>query len=138
MQEKFNSLQENETWELVPLPPNRKLVQCKWVYRTKVVFYGSDIKYNSRLVSKGFFQVHGVDYTDTFAPVAKMDSIRLVLAISTSKRWEVHHMDVKSEFLHGELQDSLYIQQTKCFQEDPSLVCRLKKSRYGLKRTPRA
>ena len=78
-------------------------MQCKWVYRTKVDADGSDIKYNSRLVSKFFSQVQGVDYTETFSLVAKMDYIELVLSIATSKRWEVHHMDVKSDFIHGEL-----------------------------------
>ena len=76
-------------------------MQCKWVYRTKVSAYSYDIKYKAILVSKFFSQFQGVEYTDTFAPVAKMDSIRLVLAIATSKCWEVHHMDVKSELLHG-------------------------------------
>ena len=76
-----------------------------------MVFYGSDIKYNSRLVSKGLSQSQGVDYTETFASVAKMDSIRLVLAIAASKRWEVHHMDVKSAFIHGEIQEDIYMQK---------------------------
>ena len=111
MQEEFNSLQENENWELVPLPPKRKLVQCKWVYRTKFSSDGFDIKYKAILVAKGFSQVQGVDYTETFAPVTKMYSIRLVLAIATSKRWEVHHMDVKSAFIHGEIQEYIYMKQ---------------------------
>ena len=105
MQEEFNSLQENETWELVPLPPKRKLVQCKWVYRNKFADDGSEIKYNAILVSKLFSQFQGLYYTDTFSPVAKMESIRLVLAIVASKSWEVHHMDVKSAIIHGELQE---------------------------------
>ena len=95
--------QDNETWELVTLPSKRKLVQCKWVYMTKMDVYGYDVKYKSNLVSKGFFKFHGVDYTETFAPVSKMDYIGLVLAIVASKRWEVHHMDVKTEFIHGEI-----------------------------------
>ena len=99
MQYEFNSLQENEIWEFVPLPPKRKLVQCKWVYRTKIAVDGSDIKYMAILVSKLFSQVQGVDYTKTLASIAKMDSIKLVLAIAASKCWEVHHMDVKSAFL---------------------------------------
>ena len=78
-------------------------MQCKWVYRTKFAANGSDIKYKARLVAKSFSQVQGVDYTEIFAPVAKMDSIRLVLAIATSKCWEVHHMDSKSAFLNGEI-----------------------------------
>ena len=85
-------------------------MQCGWVYRTKFVVDGSDINYNAILVSKLFFQVQGVDYTETFAPVAKMDSIRLVLSIVAYKGWEVHHMDVKSDFLHGELHEEIYIQ----------------------------
>ena len=98
MQEDFKYLQDNETWELVPFPSKRKLVQCKWVYRIKVVSDCSNIKYKAILVSKGFSQVQGVDYIETFAPVEKMDSIRLFLVITASKRWEVHHMDVKIVF----------------------------------------
>ena len=81
MEDEFQTLQENNTWELVPLPPKRKVVQCKWVYQTKLVADGFDIKHKAKLVAKGYSQVHGVDYTETFAPVAKMDSIRLVLAL---------------------------------------------------------
>ena len=95
----MNSLQKNVTWELVSLPPGRKLVQCKWVFQTKVTADGITYKHNARLVAKGFSQVQGVDYHETFAPVAKMDSIRLVLAIVASKHWEVHHMDVKYSFI---------------------------------------
>ena len=90
---------KNATWELVSLPPRRKLVQCKWVYQKKFAADGTTGKYKSCLVAKGFSQVQGVDYLETFAPVAKMDSIRLVLAIAASKHWEVHHMDVKSDFI---------------------------------------
>ena len=86
------SVQKNTTWELVSLPPRRKLVQCKWMFRTKVAADGSTWKYKAILVAKFFSHVQGVDYHETFAPVAKMDSIRLVLAISASKHWEVQHM----------------------------------------------
>ena len=88
-----------------------KLVQWKWAYRTKVYTDGSDVKYKAKLVSKLFSQLQGVDYTDTFAPVAKMDSIMLVLAFVASKCWEVHHMDVKSSFIHGEIQEEIYMQK---------------------------
>ena len=77
-------------------------------------------------------------YNETFAPVDRMDSIRLVLAIAASKRWEVHHMDVKSAFLHGDLKEEIYMKQPKGFIDDPSLVYRLRKSLYGLKQAPRA
>ena len=88
---------------MVPLPPKGKVVQCKWVYQTKIAADGFDIKHKARLVAKGYSQVHGLDYRETFALVANMDSIRLVLALVASKCWEVHHMDVKSAFLNGEL-----------------------------------
>ena len=103
MKEEFSSLQKSNTWELVDLPPGRKLVQCKWVYKTKFATDGSPLKYNAILVAKGYSQVHGIDYNETFSPVAKMDSIRLALAIAASKQWEVHHMDVKCAFLNEEI-----------------------------------
>ena len=116
MEDEFQTLQENNTWELVSLPPKRKLVQCKWVFWTKLAVEGSELKHKARLVAKGYSQVHGVDYTETIAPVAKMDSIRLVLALLASKGWEVHHMDVKSAFLQGELQEETYKQRHEGFQ----------------------
>ena len=82
--------------------------------------------------------MHGIDYDETFAPVAKMDSIRLTLAIAAAQRWEVHQMDVKNAFLHGDLSEEIYMEQPHGFIQDSSLVCRLKKSLYGLKQAPRA
>eukprot|EP00253_Pinus_taeda_P023432 PITA_23432 len=139
MKEEYHSLLANDTWDLVPLPKGRKLVRCKWVYRTK---YGPDWKvdkHKARLVAKGFSQVEGIDYTETFSPVAKMNSIRLVLSLVASLKWDVHQMDVKSAFLHGDLHEEIYMEQPIGFiQTDSSLVCRLKKSLYGLKQAPRA
>jgi hypothetical protein len=103
MQEEHDSLLENKTWDLVPLPPGRKLVRCKWVYSTKRVAYGQVRRYKARLVAKVFHQIHGIDYDETFSLVAKTDSIRLALDIATTKGWEVHQMDVKNVFLHGDL-----------------------------------
>ena len=88
-------------------------------------------------MAKFFSQVQGVDYHETFAPVAKMDSIRLVLAIAASKHWEVHHMDVKSAFIHGYIHEEIYMKYTKGYISDPSLVFKLKKSLYGLKQATR-
>ena len=85
------------------------------------------------MVEKGFSQVQGVDYHETFAPVAKMDSIRLVLAISASKHWEVHHMDVKSAFLHGDYHEEIYMNHPEGYISNTSLVFKIKKSLYGLK-----
>ncbi len=122
MDEEYRSLMVNDTWDLVPLPKGRKLVRCKWVYRTKYASDGSVERLKARLVSKGFSQVEGIDYNETFSPVAKMNSIRLVLSLASLHKWEVHQMDVKSAFLHGDLHEEIY----------------LKKSLYGLKQAPRA
>jgi hypothetical protein len=139
MNEEYRSLMENDTWDLVPLPKGRKLVRCKWVYRTKYASDGSVERHKARLVAKGFSQVEGIDYNETFAPVAKMNSIRLVLALAASHKWEVHQMDVKFVFLHGYLQEEIYMEQPPGYvQNDSSLVCCLKKSLYGLKQAPRA
>ena len=85
MKKEFSSLQNNNTWELVDLPLGRKLVKCIWVFKTKFSADGSPLKYKAILAAKGYSQVHGIDYNDTFAPVAKMDSIRLAVAIAASK-----------------------------------------------------
>eukprot|EP00253_Pinus_taeda_P023918 PITA_23918 len=139
MNEAYHSLLANDTWDLVPLPKGRKLVRCKWVYRTKYGRDGKVDKHKARLVAKGFSQVEGIDYTETFSPVAKMNSIRFVLSLAASLKWEVHQMDVKSAFLHGDLHEEIYMEQPIGFtQTDSSLVCRLKKSLYGLKQAPRA
>ena len=113
-------------------------MQCKWVYRNKVASHGSDINYNAIFVSKLFSQFQGMDYMETCAPVAKMDSIRPVLAIVASKHCELHHMDVKISFIHAEIHEDICMHQHEGFQEDPSLVGRLKKSLYGLKQALRA
>jgi hypothetical protein len=102
MQEEYNSLLENQTCNLVPLPSRIKLVRWIWVYKTKSAADGQINRYKSRLVAKGFQQVCGIDYDETFAPVAKMDSIHLALAIVATKGWEVHQMDVNNAFLHGD------------------------------------
>jgi hypothetical protein len=133
MQEECDSLLKNQTWDLVPLPPGKKLVRCKWVYRTKRATNGQVSRYKARLVAKGFQQIHGIDYDETFAPVAKMESIRLVLPIATVKGWEVHQMNVKNVFLHGDLSKEIYMEKPQGFIHNSSLICTLKKAVYGLK-----
>ena len=112
---------------MVDLPPGRKLVQCKWVFKTKFAADGLPLKYNAILVGKGYSQVHGIDYNETFAPVEKMDSIRLANHCSF-KQWEVHQMDVKCVFLNGDLTKEIYMQKPQGFVSNPYFVCRLKKS----------
>jgi hypothetical protein len=138
MQEEDNSLLENQIWDLVPLTSGRKLVKCKWVYRTKSTTNGQISRCKSRLVDNEFQQVHGIDYDETFTPVEKMDSIRLALSIATTKGWEVHQMDMNNAFLHSDLSEDIYMDHPQGFMQDSYLVCRLKKSLYGLKQALRA
>ena len=86
-------------------------IQCKWVYKTKIASDGTTTKYQARLVEKGYSQINGFNYNESFTPVERMDSIRLVLVVATSKRWEVHHIDVKSSFLDGDLKEEIYVKQ---------------------------
>jgi hypothetical protein len=139
MKEKYKSLLANDTWDIVPLPKGRNFFRCKWVYITKYGLDGKVDKHKAILVAKVFSQVEGIDSTETFALVSKMNSIRLVLSLATSYKWEVHQMDVKSVFLHGDLHEEICMEQPSGFiHNDSSLVCRLKKSLYGLKKAPRA
>ena len=100
---------------MFPLPARRKLVRCRWVYRTKSATNGHVSRYKAKLVAKGFQQVHGIDYDETFAPVAKMDFIRLALSIAANKGWEVHHMDMKNAFLHGDISKEIYMEKPHGF-----------------------
>jgi transposase InsO family protein len=140
MQEEYASLMANGTWELAPLPKDRKSVGCKWVFRTKMDAQGNVVRYKARLVARGFSQVEGVDFHDTFAPVAKFTTIRCMLAIGAAMDLEIHQMDVKTAFLNGELEEDIYMDQPLGFVEEGTqhLVCKLKKSLYGLKQSPRA
>ena len=123
MNEEYHYLMENDTWDLVPLPKGSKLVRCKCVYRTKYASDGSVERHKAQLVAKGFSQVEGIDYNETFSPVEKMNSICLVLALAASHKWEVHQMDVKSAFLHGDLKEEIYMEQPPGYvQNDSSLV----------------
>eukprot|EP00253_Pinus_taeda_P010353 PITA_10353 len=115
MNEEYCSLLTNDTWDLVPLPKRQKLIRCKWVYRTKFGPDGKVGKHKARLVAKGFSQVEGIDCIETFSPVAKMNSIRLVFTLAASFKWEVHQMDVKFAFLHGDLHEEIYMEQPPSF-----------------------
>eukprot|EP00253_Pinus_taeda_P032053 PITA_32053 len=137
MNEEYHSLLENDTWDLVPLPKGRKLVRCKWIYKTKFGPDGKVDKNKSHLFAKVFSQVEGIDYTKTFSPVDKMNSICLVISPVASFKWKVHQMDVKSSFLYGDLHEEIYMEKPLGFiQIDSNLICRLKKSIYGFKQAP--
>lgn len=129
-------VKKNKTWELVDRPQNRKVIGVKWVYRTKLNADGSINKHKARLVVKGYAQIFGVDYSDTFAPVARLDTIRLLLAVAAQKKWKVYQLDVKSAFLQGEI----YVEQPEGYvkEGEEDKVYLLKKALYGLKQAPRA
>jgi len=133
-------IQKNKTWELVDRPEDRKIIGVKWVFRTKLNADCSINKYKARLLVKGYAQIFGVDYSDTFAPVSRLDTIRLVLAVAAQKGWKVFQLDVKSAFLNGVLQEEIYVEQPEGFvvQGKEDKVYLLKKALYGLKQAPRA
>ena len=110
MDEKMSALKRNQTWDLVPLPEGRNPVGCKWVLKRKMGSNGSIEKYKAHLVAKGYSQVEGVDYGEIFSPVAKMTSIRFFLSIATTYDLEIEKMDVKTTFLHGDLEEEIYNQ----------------------------
>ncbi|WVY99473.1 hypothetical protein V8G54_015558 [Vigna mungo] len=138
MKDEMKSLMSNQTWELVELPVGKKALHNKWVYRVKEDHDGSK-RYKARLVVKGFQQKEGVDYTEIFAPVVKLNTIRSVLSIVASEGLYLEQLDVKTAFLHGDLDEEIYMHQPEGFLEERkrNMVCRLKKSLYGLKQAPR-
>ena len=140
IQDELESLERNNTWELVKLPAGRKPVGCKWVFKKKLGADGTVERFKARLVAKGFSQQPGMDFQDTFAPVAKFSSVRLLLSLAASQNLEIHQMDIKTAFLNGVLEEEIYMEQPEgCIAPGTeNLVCRMKKSLYGLKQAPRA
>ncbi|RVW73201.1 Retrovirus-related Pol polyprotein from transposon RE1 [Vitis vinifera] len=140
MNEEMKSLQKNETWELVECPPGKKPVGCRWIYTVKYKADGSIKRFKARLVAKGYTQTYGIDYTETFAPVAKINTIRVLLSLAANLDWPLQQFDVKNAYLHGELSEEVYGSSTKMHgvKKQCQKVCKLKKSLYGLKQSPRA
>jgi transposase InsO family protein len=140
MNQEFDALLKNHTWSLCPLPPGRHPVRTKWVYKLKHKPDGSIERYKARLVAKGFDQRSGIDYTDTFSPVIKPSTVRVVLAIAVHFNWPIRQLDISNAFLHGKLQEDVYMTQPQGFvhPEFPGHVCKLHKAIYGLKQAPRA
>lgn len=134
----INSLIENDTWELVPLPKGRKPIGTKWVFKRKYKADGTLDRYKARLVCTGYTQKYGIDYEETFAPVVRPESIRLLVATAASAGAAIHHMDVTTAFLNGKLTEEIYVKQPKGYIQKGAedKVYRLKKSLYGLKQAP--
>jgi hypothetical protein len=137
MVEEMNSIKENETWVLVDPPANCRPIGLKWVFKEK---HNNVVKHKARLVAKGYVQREGVDFEEVFAPVARMESVRLLIAFAAIKDWEIHHMDVKSTFLNGELKEEVFMQQPPGFvvAGKEHQVLHLRKALYGQRQAPRA
>ena len=130
----------SRTWHLVPPARGRNIIDCKWVYRIKRKATREIDRYKTRLVAKGFKQRYGIDYEDTFSPVIKAATIRLVLSVAVSRGWSLRQLDVQNAFLHGVLEEEVYMRQPLGFEDSskPNYLCRLDKALYGLKHAPRA
>ncbi|KAJ7950679.1 Retrovirus-related Pol polyprotein from transposon TNT 1-94 [Quillaja saponaria] len=140
MVEEMKALSKNDTWELASLPHGKRAVGCKWVFTIKRKADGTIKRYKARLVARGFTQTYGVDYQETFAPVAKMNSIRVLISCAANLGWDLQQLDIKNAFLHGDLAEEVYMEIPLGFscQKTEGKVCKLKKSLYGLKQSPRA
>ena len=134
----IGALEEQGTWDVTDLPPGKKALGCRWLYKYKFNADGMIERGKSRLVVCGNKQVEGEDYEETFAPVAKLTTVRTLLEVAVAMSWEVHHMDVHNALLHGDLKEEVYMRMPPGFSaSDPNKVCRLRKSLYGLKQAPR-
>jgi len=139
MIEEMKSMNSNGVWDLEEIPKGAKTVGCKWVYKTKYDSQGNVERFKARLVAKGFTQREGIDYNETFSPVSCKDSFRIIMALVAHYDLELHQMDVKTAFLHGDLEENVYMAQPKGFvvEGKERMGCRLKKSIYGLKQASR-
>ena len=139
MQEEIEALHKNKTWELVPLPHGRKAIGNRWIYKIKRDGNDQVERYRARLVVKGYAQKEGIDFNEMFSPVVRLTTVRVVLAMSAVFDLYLEQLDVKTAFLHGELEDEIYMLQPEGFVKEgkENLVCRLTKSLYGLKQAPR-
>jgi hypothetical protein len=138
MYEEIQALRANRTWTLVPFHPSMNVVGSRWVYKIKCGSDGSIERYKARLVARGFTQQEGIDYSETFSPIIKQVTIRLVFSIAVLCGWKIHQFDIHNAFLNGVLDEEVYMKQPPGFVDSvfPSHVCRLYKSLYGLKQAP--
>ena len=140
MQEELNQFERNEVWELVPRPNDQSVIGTKWVYRNKMDENGIIIRNKARLVAQGYNQQEEIDYEETFAPVARLEVIRMLLAFACHKNFILYQMDVKNAFLNGFINEEVYVEQPPEFESFnfPNHVFKLKKALYDLKQAPRA
>jgi hypothetical protein len=135
MNDEYQALMDNKTWHLVPPSSTRNIIDCKWVFHIKKNTDGTIDRYKARLVAKGFKQRHDIEYEETFSPVVKSATIRLVLTIAVTRGWSLRQLDVKNAFFHGVLEEEVYMKQPPGFEHPhtPHYICKLDKALYGLK-----
>ncbi|GJW54579.1 retrovirus-related pol polyprotein from transposon TNT 1-94, partial [Tanacetum coccineum] len=140
MQEELNEFERLEVWELVPRPDKVMVITLKWIYKVKLDELGGILKNKARLVARGYRQEEGIDFEESFAPVARLEAIRIFLAFAAHMNMVVYQMDVKTAFLNGNLREEVYVSQPDGFvdKDNPNHVYKLKKALYGLKQAPRA
>ncbi|WVZ55440.1 hypothetical protein U9M48_006100 [Paspalum notatum var. saurae] len=141
MDDEYSALIKNQTWDLVPPQKGMNLIDSKWVYKVKRKSDSSVDRFKARLVAKGFKQQHGIDYFETFSPVVKPTTVRTILTVAVSRGWHLHQIDIQNSFLHGYLQETVFMRQPAGYidkSQPPNYVCKLKKALYGLKQAPRA
>jgi hypothetical protein len=140
MMEELGSIKENKTWSFVDLPWGQKAISLKWVFKLKHDEHGDVVKHKARLVEKGYVQRQGIDFDEVFAPVTRMESVRVMIILAAHLNWSVHHMDVKSAFLNGDLEEEVYVSQPPGFivKGQEQKVYKLHKALYGLRQAPRA
>ena len=140
MQKELEQFVRNDVWSLVPRPENTNVIGTKWIFKNKSDASRNITRNKARLVSQGYTQIKGINFDETFAPIARIESIRLLLAVTCLLNLKLFHMDVKSVFLNEILNEKVYVEQPKGFEDPyhPNHVYRLKKALYGLKQAPRA
>ena len=138
MAEEIETLENRGTWEIVDRPANKPVVSSKWVYRMKLNEAGEIVRYKARLVARGFSQTYGVDYTETFAPVTRLETLRMMFALAVENDWEIRQVDVKNAYLYGDLEEEIYMEPPKGMDVPKDKVFLLKKALYGLRQAGRA
>ena len=140
MHEELEQFERNEVWKLVPRPEHVNVIGTKWIFKNKLNEEGKIIRNKARLVAQGYVQDEGIDYEETYAPVARLDAIRLLLSFACANNFRLFQMEVKSAFLNGIIKEEVYVEQPPGFEDDKhsDWVFRLHKALYGLKQAPRA